>query len=79
MEQQPCLQGKGKSGHQNTWGKMWGLCDLVRCVGALAGAEPATCILHFDFEKVLKKTVAYCIQLAAFVVSGIAAVLFYCN
>lgn len=23
--------------------------------------------------------VAYCIQLAAFVVSGIAAVLFYCN
>lgn len=57
MEQQPCLQGKGKSGHQDKRGENVGpnisphLCDLVCCVGALAGAEPGTCTLHFDFEE----------------------------
>lgn len=55
------------------------LCVLVCCVGTLGGVEPGKCTLHFDFEEVFRKMRAYCIQLAAFVVSGIAMVLFYCS
>lgn len=41
------------------------LCGLVVVVGAIRGAEPEVCTLHFDFGKVFGKMIVYCIQFAA--------------
>lgn len=34
-------------------------------IGTVGGAEPEVCALHFDFEKVFRKMIVYCIQFAA--------------
>lgn len=65
----PQLSGKEKTPHQNRQGAAEEACDtsVVQWFGVetIGGAEPEVCTLHFDFEKVFRKMIVYCIQFAA--------------